>query len=150
MNDRIQLNDRISVGGQPSAEEIKQIETDGFATVVNLRTEGEEDQPMSPEEERRVVESAGLKYVHLPVSSENMEPERVDRFREQLPSLPGPVFVHCYQGKRAGAFAMMDSAIQAGWSGEETLQKAAQMGFECDVPQLKDFVKGYIDQHTKK
>ncbi len=53
----MKLSDRITVGGQPSAEEIQQIKNAGFATVVNLRTAGEEDQPMSPDEERRVAET---------------------------------------------------------------------------------------------
>ncbi|HEY0793714.1 MAG TPA: protein tyrosine phosphatase family protein [Chthoniobacterales bacterium] len=104
MKDRMQLNERITVGAQPTAEDIRRLKREGFASVVNLRTEGEEDQPLSPEAEGRAVESAGLAYLHLPVSAETMTPERVDQYRAQLPKLPGPVFVHCYKGKRAGAF----------------------------------------------
>ena len=72
MSDRIQLNERVTVGGQPSAQEIQELKTAGFSTVVNLRTEGEDDQPMSPDEERRLVEGAGLTYLHLPVWSQGL------------------------------------------------------------------------------
>jgi hypothetical protein len=34
-----------------------------------------------------------------------------------------------------------------GMSGEETVQKAKEMGFKCDVPRLEDFVKNYVDRH---
>ncbi len=42
---------------------------------------------------------------------------------------------------------MMHQAVERGMTGEETLKKAEQMGFECDVPALKEFVTGYVDNH---
>ena len=48
MEDRMKLNDHISVGAQPSEEQLKQMAREGIKSVVNLRTEGEEDQPFSP------------------------------------------------------------------------------------------------------
>jgi len=147
MKDLKKINDQITVGGQPTAEDIAQLKSDGLRTIVNLRTEGEEDQPMSPDEERQAVEKAGMRYVHLPVSSVRMKPETVDKFRAQLPNLEGPVLVHCASGMRAGAFSMMATATKEGWSGDETLDKAHAMGFECKAPELKQFVRSYIDSH---
>lgn len=63
MNDCIQLNDRLTVGAQPSVSQLERLREEGFRAIVNLRTEGEEDQPMSPEEERCRVEAAGLYYL---------------------------------------------------------------------------------------
>jgi hypothetical protein len=40
---------------------------------------------------------------------------------------------------------MMDKAIKEGWSGHDTLAKAARIGFECDVAEIKAFVKYYVD-----
>ena len=91
MQDLKKINDQITVSGQPTAEDIAQLNNDGFRTIVNLRTEGEKDQLMSPEEERQAVEKSVMRYVHLPVSPASMEPELVDKFRAQLPELPGPV-----------------------------------------------------------
>ncbi len=90
-----------------------------------------------------------MEYLHVPVSAAEMRPEQVDQFRQEAGRLPAPVFVHCYKGMRAGAFAMMHLAIQAGWSGEDTIQQAQQMGFECDQPQLQQFVAEYIDRNRK-
>ncbi|EDZ66682.1 hypothetical protein NOC27_9 [Nitrosococcus oceani AFC27] len=70
----------------------------------------------------------------------------MDQFRERLEDVPKPVFVHCASGKRAGAFTMMATAVEQGMNGETALQKAREMGFECDVPQLEQFVKTYIDK----
>ncbi len=147
MKDLKKINDQITVSGQPTAEDITQLKNDGFRTIVNLRTEGEEDQPMSPDEERKAVEKAGMRYVHLSVSSATMGPETVDKFRAQLPNFEGPVLVHCHAGMRAGAFTMMATATEEGWSGDETLEKAHAMGFECKAPELKQFVRSYVDGH---
>ncbi len=147
MNDLMKLSDRITIGGQPASTEIEELKREGFRTIVNLRAPGEDDQPMSPEEERKAVEAAGMNYLHFPVSGATMGPETVDEFREKLPGLEGPVLVHCHAGMRAGALSMMAAAVEQGWSGEETLQKAEAMGFRCEAPQLRQFVRNYVDNH---
>lgn len=148
MSERHKISDQVTVGAQVSEEEVERLPQEGFKTVVNLREPGEQDQPISPDEERRLVEAAGMKYLHIPVSGKDMKPELVDRFRQELKTLPGPVFVHCHKGKRAGAFAMMAAAVDAGWSGEQTLETAEKMGFKCDTPQLKEFVTSYVDARS--
>lgn len=147
MSEKIRINEAITVGGQPSRDELRALGDNGFRAVINLRTENEEDQPLSPDEEAQVVRDAGLDYAHIPVSADSLSEHDVDAFRERLDELPTPVFVHCSSGKRAGAFAVMDLAVEQGLSGEQALQKAEQMGFECDVPELEKFVRDYIDRH---
>lgn len=143
----MKISDQVSVGPQPSEDEIRNLSQQGFRTVVNFRTEGEEEQPHSPQAEGEKVRSAGMEYLHLPVSMKAMGPELVDEFREKYPSLPKPVFAHCKSGKRAGAMVMMNMAVEQGMSGDQTLQKAKEMGFECDQPQLEQFVRQYVDSH---
>lgn len=148
MSDRMKINEQLTVGPQPTTEEIKSLAAEGFKSVINFRTAGEDDQPISPDAERDQVESSGMSYLHVPVSMKSMDHAKVDAFREQLKSLPGPVFAHCKSGKRAGAMTMMHVAVEQGMSGEQALQKAEDMGFECDVPELKEFVKSYVNQHS--
>ena len=149
MERRMEINDQLIVGAQPSGEQLQQLTQEGFKSIVNLRMPDEREQPLSPEKEGEKVRALGMQYVHIPVSMEAMRAEQVDWLRKELNRLPGPVFVHCHSGKRAGVFAMMHNAIEAGMSGEETLQQAEQMGFEWDVPELKEFVKSYIDRDRK-
>ena len=149
MQQRMKLNEQITVGAQPTEQQLPELQRGGFRTVINLRTAGEEEQPLPPEAEGERVREQGMEYRHLPVSMEAMGPELVDRFRQELEAAPEPVFVHCKSGTRAGAFSMMHLAVQAGWSGADTLQKAEEMGFECKQPELKEFVKRYIDGHQQ-
>lgn len=148
MAGKMKINDQVTVGPQPSEAELQQLGQQGFKSVVNFRTDGEEEQPLSPQAESEKVKSAGMEYLHIPVSMDAMGPELVDQFRDKFCDLPKPVFAHCKTGKRAGAMVMMHMAIEQGMTGDQTLQKAKEMGFECDQPGLEQFVRQYVDSHT--
>lgn len=149
MSNRMRFNEQLTVGPQPSQDELTALPDDGFRSVVNFRTAGEDEQPLSPDEEAEVVQATGLKYLHVPVSMDGMDEKKVDQFREQYRALPKPVFAHCKSGKRAGAMMMMHSAVEQGISGDQALEKAREMGFECDKPELEKFVKQYVDGRSQ-
>ena len=144
----MKINDQVTVGPQPSEDELQKLGQQGFRSVVNFRTEGEEEQPLTPRAEGKRVKSAGMEYLHIPVSMKAIGPELVDQFREKFADLPKPVFAHCKSGKRAGAMVMMHMAVEQGMTGEQTLQRAKEMGFECDQPELEQFVRQYVDSHA--
>lgn len=146
----MKISDDVTVGPQPSEADLAKLPADGFRAVVNFRADGEEDQPLPPSAEGDQVRASGLEYLHLPVSTESLGPELVDRFRARYADLPKPVYAHCKSGKRAGAMVMMHAAVERGLSGEETLKQAERMGFECDQPELKNFVRSYVDARTEK
>lgn len=145
----MKINDQVTVGPQPSQAQLQELRQQGFKTVVNFRTEGEEEQPLSPQAEGEKVKAAGMEYLHIPVSMKLMGSELVDQFREKYPDLPTPIFAHCKSGKRAGAMVMMHMAVEQGMTGDQTLQKAKEMGFECDQPELEQFVRQYVNEHSK-
>lgn len=147
MERKIKISDEVTVGAQPAEEEIEQLREAGFRSVVNLRTDNEDDQPMSPAEEGERVRAEGMNYLHIPVSMDRMSEEKVDRFRDQFMALPSPVFVHCKSGMRSGAFAIMHMASERGQSGDQAIERAMDLGFECDKPEIKDFVRNYVDRH---
>ncbi len=142
----MQITDDIAVAAQPSLEELKNLKSQGFRSVVNLRVEHEDEEMISPLDEGDIVRDQELAYLHLPVSGSDMRSQQVDDFRQCLENLEGPVLVHCKAGKRAGAFAMIHKALEQGWSGKQTLSEAEKAGFACDNPQLKQFVSEYVDQ----
>ncbi len=149
MDNPMKINDQVTVGPQPTRDEIYEFGREGFKTVINFRAEREQDQPILPAAERETVKAAHMTYLHVPVSINEMDAEFIDQFRRQFDAVPKPVFAHCKSGKRAGAMVMMDVAVKQGMTGEETLQKAEEMGFECDKPELKELVKNYVDHHQE-
>lgn len=149
MSKHMQVTDKVTVGPQPNEAEIKSLGDQGFQTIINFRTAGEEEQPLSPDAEGDIVRSAGLQYLHIPVSTDSISEQKVDEFRSQLENLPKPIFAHCKSGKRAGAMMMMHLGAEKDMTGAQTIKKAEDMGFECDVPKLKKFVQDYVDHKTR-
>lgn len=152
MQDTVQINDRFTIAKfAPEAEQIRQAAQEGFQSLINMQTTDEGDKlKMKPEEERQKAEQAGLTFLHHPVDGEKLSDDLVDEFRQKATELPAPVLVHCASGKRSGAFVMMHIGCEQGMTGEEVIKKAEEMGFECDTPQLEDFVKSYVDNHNGK
>jgi uncharacterized protein (TIGR01244 family) len=147
MQNVVKIDDRFTVAKfAPAADALSSAAAEGFKSVVNMRSASEK-QDVAPEEERAHAEAAGLTYLHHPVDGEKLSNEVVDSFRENVEDLPGPVLVHCASGKRSGAMVMMHLGAEQGMSGDEVIEKATSMGFECDTPGLERFVRSYVDRH---
>ena len=147
MNGEMKISDQVTISGQPSAEELRRMAEDKSArSIVNLRTAGEPDQPLSPEEEGLLALDLGLQYLHIPVSMQNLQNTQVSQFVEAMQHLPRPVLVHCKSGGRAGLFALIDMGVEQGLTGEATLLKAAEMGITISQPEQREFVRATVDR----
>lgn len=87
----------------PGKDEMTRLASQGYASIIDLRTGREPGQTLSPEQEREEAESRGLRYLHWPVESTTIDPETSARFRHEVAQMPGPVYVHCSSGRRAQA-----------------------------------------------
>ncbi|MFL1894999.1 beta-lactamase hydrolase domain-containing protein [Aquimarina sp. 2-A2] len=142
------VNDEISVAAfDPDKNSFKTFTDKGFKSVINLQTE-EEEQNVSTEKEEKLAKENNLTYRHIGVSEDNLSEAKVNDFRQELETLPKPIVVHCKSGKRSGAFVMMHIGCQKNMSGEEVIEQAEEMGFECDVPELEKFLKKYVNEHS--
>ncbi len=150
MKKRIKINDQVTVGGQPTVEEIQHIAEEGFKSVVNLRVQDESDDQIPPHEEATLVRDQDMEYVHIPISTKQILHDQISTFRQAMTSLNHPIFVHCGSSQRAAALVLMDEGVRRGWSGQETLEQAQSMGAELDSPGLKTFVKDYVDKEHHK
>ena len=91
----------LATGGQPSADALRKLKELGFKTVVNLRTPGENG---SVADEKEIVEGAGLRYVHVPITAATFSRADVDAVSRVLDDpAAGPVLLHCAAASRVGA-----------------------------------------------
>jgi uncharacterized protein (TIGR01244 family) len=147
MDKRLKLNEELTVGCQPTKQDLQELALEGYRSVVNLRYAGEETEQLSPATEGGVVRRLGMQFEHLPVAHDAVTADVVDQFRDRYNQWPKPVFVHCKSGKRAGAFALLHLAAEFGWDGWQALDEADQMGIELDRQPLRDSVAAYADAH---
>ncbi len=140
MPERTKLTDKVTVGGQPSVDELRELRAQGFVAVVNLRTDGEADQWLSPNSEAFAAHEVGLDYRHLPVAVPQLRPDHVRSLRDAIDAAPGPVFVHCHAGQRACALSLLATA-RPGARGEELMARAALAGLPVTDARLEEFVR---------
>ena len=94
MQDTIQMADGISIARfEPAPPIFRQLAQEGFLAIISLQAP-EENQRLSPQEERRLAEQAGLSFYHQAVTRDTLSDEAVDLFRTALDALPRPVLLH--------------------------------------------------------
>ncbi len=106
------LDDWIATGGQPTAEQFRDLAAMGTQAVINLAlptsTHALPDEP-------ELVASLGMAYVPIPVVFEDPQAEDFDRFCAELVNRRGQkVFVHCALNYRVSAFVALNR-VRQGW-----------------------------------
>lgn len=135
----------LAVAGQPTEAELKALKAGGYAGVVNLRNEGEPDQPISPAEEAEVARGLGLDYLHYGVTNQPFTPEGVGAVCEFLDRHEGqPVLVHCRSGGRASALVLLHQAKRRGWAADEAIAKGRALGLDVKGG-LQTLVEQYLN-----
>jgi uncharacterized protein (TIGR01244 family) len=128
MKDPIKVSAKISGGGQPSEEDISALKAAGFRKIINLRREGEPNQPLDPKAEGEAAARAGMDYLHIPVDPKNLNPSSAEAVAKAVEASDGPVYVHCAAGGRGISHALLAEAKANGSSADDVLKKAAEIG----------------------
>jgi uncharacterized protein (TIGR01244 family) len=137
MTDFKKVNDDLSIAGQISAEELRKIAIEGFKSVLNLR---DPDENGFFHDEKQQAEIVGLEYVNIPLNSQEPNKELTTQTILEIYNLPKPILIHCAGGARAGGIALITDAIQAGYTYEQIVQKANELGINLEQPHLKQFL----------
>lgn len=131
------INDQLALGGQLTEEQFGQLAAAGFKSVVDLRTGDEPEPPLSIERETEEAQRLGLMYVNLPVQGHDIKEGQVERFGALLQEMSAPVYVHCQKGQRAAAVSLLHLSRRHGWSTEEALAKAEELGCPITSPAMR-------------
>ena len=148
--DTRKIDEHVTVGAQPTESDIQELSRRGFQSIINLRTSGEEDQPLSPEQEGEAAKQNRLRYAHIPISLKNLKSEQIDQFRDEMENLPAPVYIHCKGGTRAAALLAIHRAADSGKSTDEGLRDAERIGAPVDTPEYRELFQEYVSRHFEK
>jgi uncharacterized protein (TIGR01244 family) len=142
------VNHEFAVAGQITPEQLEQAVSEGFKSVLNLRSPSEEG---FLKDEQQQAEALGLHYVNIPVKVSELSEELTSEILEQIDELPKPALIHCGTAMRAGAMTLMNVATRQGMTSGQAFEKAGQIGFDCSAyPQMKEFFQNYVDKHSAK
>ena len=123
----------ITSAGQPSEAALEVFADSGYATIIDLRGEGED----RGFDEAAVVEELGLHYVTLPIANGGeITFDNARKLDKLLQEYPGPVLVHCASGNRVGALLALRASL-----GGAADDKALALGREGGLTSLEGAVQ---------
>lgn len=149
MNAERAITEKITIGDQPSEEDLKRLKGEGYVGIVNLRNAGEPEQPLNPTEEGERVRALGMEYLHYGVGAAPLTEQGVGAvcdFIDLHAQGSHKVLLHCRKGPRAVALLLLQQARANGWKPEEVFDKGKAMGLVVEGG-LRTLVEGYLQQH---
>ncbi len=139
----------ISIAGQPTTEELEGLASEGYTAVVNLRHEGEPEQPVGVAAEGELVRGSGLKYLAYEVGGMPLAESGVQAVCDLIDAegaAGGRVLLHCRKGGRAAAMVLIHLARVNGWNAAEAASRGAEAGLPVDG-NLRVMVEQYLAAH---
>jgi uncharacterized protein (TIGR01244 family) len=97
----IPLMPGLDVTGGLARSDIEALARRGVRTIVHTRPDGEDPGQLDAAEARRLAETLGLDYHHIPVTAQSLSRADVDAFAAVLKTAPAPVVAHCRSGTRS-------------------------------------------------
>jgi uncharacterized protein (TIGR01244 family) len=91
----------LSAAGKLDRDDIEALAAAGVRAIVNNRPDDEDPGQVPAAEARRLAESHGIAYHHIPVTAASLTRADVDAFAKVLASAPQPIVVHCRSGTRS-------------------------------------------------
>src|SRR3954469_4201781 len=91
----------LSAASKLDPSDIEALAAAGVRTIVNNRPDDEDPGQLPAAEARRLAETHGIAYHHIPVTAASLSRADVDAFAGVLSSAPQPIVVHCRSGTRS-------------------------------------------------
>jgi protein tyrosine phosphatase (PTP) superfamily phosphohydrolase (DUF442 family) len=111
-----QLSRSIATAGQPTALQLASVKAAGYRSIVNLAPGTHEN---ALPNEREIVESLGMEYIHIPVMFDRPTIEDFDRFCDVMRSSQDrSIFIHCAANLRVSSFIYLYRRIYEDVEGE--------------------------------
>jgi len=123
------IDERLSVNGQITPQDIAQAASQGFRTIINNRPDGEEQGQPTSAELAASADAHGLAYRHIPITPGQFSDGQIAEFKAALEESPGPVLGFCRTGMRCATLWGLVTAPEKGV--DATIAAAARAG--CDI-----------------
>lgn len=135
-------NETLSSSGMPTPEQMKSIADAGIQVVINLAPH---DVPQALPNEKQLVESLGMTYIHIPVNWSTPTRDGLNIFMEKLDAnRDKKLHVHCEANFRATAFIAIYRIMRLDWKEDDALEIMHTIWDEDAFPIWKMFIEDAI------
>jgi protein tyrosine phosphatase (PTP) superfamily phosphohydrolase (DUF442 family) len=136
------LDEKLSSSGMPTAEQMKAVAEAGTQVVINLAPATVRDALFN---EDALVESLGMKYIHIPVDWNNPIRQNLDDFFHAMDEHKDEkVLVHCQANYRASSFVMLYRVLRLNWKKEDAIPVMEKMWNPEDFPVWQKFIDNIL------
>lgn len=127
------LTQDIFVHKQISQKELSQVKKQGFATIIDLRPDGEaKDQPSSKLMEDSSKEN-NLKFYYIPIAHGEISEKSVEQLTLALNDAPKPVLMYCRSGSRAArTWSLVEASKENGMDADSILSIVKEAGHSSE------------------
>jgi sulfide:quinone oxidoreductase len=91
----------LSAAGKLDRADIEALADAGVKTIINNRPDAEDPGQLPAADARKLAESRGMAYHHIPFTAATLTKAQVDEFASTLAAAEGPVVAHCRSGTRS-------------------------------------------------
>jgi len=142
----VRLETTVACAGATKAEAIPEIKKMGFVSIINLRQASESGADI--ETEAAAAKAAGLRFYHIPFSTQSPDPAAADQFLTAITTKGSePAFIHCAGGNRAAAMWLIKRLVVDQWDMDRASNDATARGLTS--PALKQFAANYAQTHKR-
>lgn len=92
---------RITISGQLTPDDIKELANMGVKSVVNNRPDGEEAGQPTSDEIAKACQDLGIQYAHIAFAGGMMDMSHVEAFADFFNSTERPLHIFCRTGNRS-------------------------------------------------
>jgi len=133
-------------GGQPEREGFEYLKKTGIKTVINFRTDNNDEEQM--------VKELGMNYIHIPIDIKvwsKIPSHAIDRYFTILNDPANyPIFFHCRRGAdRTGAMASFYRIAVQGWEPKRAYDEARDVGMRWWYPKVKEQIQAFTARTLK-
>ena len=142
----LEISTKIATAGQPTEAQLSSVKTAGYRSIVNLAPGTHEN---ALPNEREIVESLGIEYIHIPVQFDQPTIADFERFCDVMQSSQDrSIFVHCAANLRVSSFMYLYRQIYQGVTEEAAQIELAKIW--SPNPIWQEFIDRTIAEKIKK
>jgi uncharacterized protein (TIGR01244 family) len=119
------INEELSIAGQITIEDLKQIAEEGYQSVLNLQMPDEDGYDITEEISSQII---GLVYCNLPTKLRDINTSVISQLCQKISELPKPVLIHCDNAIRSIAVVLVYIATKQGISLDRAFQRVQKLG----------------------
>jgi protein tyrosine phosphatase (PTP) superfamily phosphohydrolase (DUF442 family) len=141
----LELSQAVATAGQPTESQLSSVKAAGYRSIINLAPGTHEN---ALPNEREIVESLGIEYIHIPVRFDRPTIEDFDRFCDVMQSRQDrSIFVHCAANLRVSSFMYLYRRIYEGVTHETAQVEFAKIWIPNSIWQ--EFIDRTIAEKIK-